>query len=421
MPAEGRPNERLVIESTAERKLEAIALRAFLKATDLLGLSVGKVIADWREKQDPLLEATATISELRVRLAATERKLALVQARLDRVAPRQRPHFTPTARFDVLEIKTLLRESAAATADWCRVAVNTVLRWEEEQGKHPERKTIGSLLKASPPVRRFADAERRLVQWMDRLGFPGSETIVRTLARAGRKISARTVARIRKEKPLVVPPSPSAGHVVKGRYPNHVWIADETEIPALFRIFSFRLLVILDAFSRFPVAARLSITKPTAHDMVSLFRKAIANNGRPRHFVTDKGRPFRTKLMARELRRHRIQQRFGAIGQHGSIALIERLFKTLKYNFSLRHAFTLSRVAVERRLNLVLIYYAYLRPHQSLRGATPAEVYFRIPPAHLTAVPPPRGRPGDMTEPPPFNIVHLDDERRLPLLVPKAA
>jgi hypothetical protein len=81
---------------------------------------------------------------------------------------------------------------------------------------------------------------------------------------------------------------------------------------------------------------------------------------------------------------------------------------------------SLSRAAVERRLNLALTYYAYLRPHQSLDNATPAERFFGImPPAPATS--PPRGRPGDVTEPPPFDIVHLDDERRLPVLVPRAA
>lgn len=249
-------DERLVIEITAQRKLEAVALRAYLKATDLLGFCVGKVVADCRAQGDPLVAAMATVTELRTQLAATERKLALVQSRLDRIPRRQRPHFTPAARFDVLEVKALLREPAATTARWCGVAVNTILRWEESHRKEPTRRTIGSLLKAIPPVRRFADAERRLVQWMDHMGFPGAGTIAATLARAGRKLSRRTIARIRKEKRLPTPPSPPQGRLVQGRYPNHVWIADETHIPCLFRIFSFKLLLIIDVFSRFPVAAR---------------------------------------------------------------------------------------------------------------------------------------------------------------------
>ena len=344
----------------------------------------------------------------------------VLQKRLDRLLPRQRPHYDPASRFDILEIRTLLRESAAATAEWCRVSVNTILRWGDELKRDPQRKTIGSLLRAFPPVRRYADAERRLVQWMDRMGFVGSGIIARTLARVGRKIASRTVRRIRKEK-TPPPPSPTARHHVEGRYANHVWIVDESDIPALFRIFSFKLLLIMDAFSRFPVAARLSLTATTAEQLVDLFRKAVEQHGPPRHIISDQGQPFRSKRFARELRRHGVHHRFGAIGQHGSIALIERLFKTLKYSFGLRLPFTLSRNVLERRLNRVLVYYAYMRPHQSLAGATPAEIYFGITPLHRSAVPPPRGRPGDVTDPPPFDIVHLDDEKTLPVLVPIAA
>lgn len=349
-------NECAAIETTARRKLENAALKRFLAIVDLLGLAFGKVIADYRAQGDPVAREMATIAELRAQLAAAQRKIAVLQQRLDRMPPRKRPHCDPRSRFDILEVRALLHESAAATAEWCRVSANTILRWEDELKKHPERRTIGSLLRALPPVRRFADAERRLVQWMDCMGFAGSRTIAQTLARAGRAISTRTVSRIRKERTLPTPaPTTTTTLHVQGRYPNHVWIADVSEIPALFRIFSFKLLVIMDAFSRFPVAARLSLSPPTAEQMVDLFRNALRRHGQPRHIVSDKGRPFRTKQFARELRRQGVQRRFGAIGQHGSIALIERLFKTLKYTFRLRHPFTLSREAMERRLNLVLL------------------------------------------------------------------
>jgi hypothetical protein len=49
--------------------------------------------------------------------------------------------------------------------------------------------------------------------------------------------------------------------------------------------------------------------------------------------------------------------------------------------------------------------------------ATPAEIYYGDKPAHLSALPPPRGRPGEGPTKPPFRIEHLDRERRLPYLV----
>jgi putative transposase len=414
------PAERVLIEIAVDRKRESAALRAFLNAASLLGLALGKVIAEYRIHDDPLLTAAGTIAELRAQLAAAQAKIDILHDRLDKLPPRQRPHYSPRRRFDILEVKALLRESAAHTAEWTRVNINTILRWEKESGEHPERATIGSLLRPVPPVRRYADAERRLIQWMQRMGFPGGGSIAKALIRVGRRIAPRTIQRIQKEKPLPQPPPGPMSRRVEGRYPNHVWIADETEIPALFRIFSFRLLLIIDAFSRFPVAARLS-TRSTSVQLADLFEAAARKHGAPKYFLSDKGRPFRTNRFARELERFHVKQRFGALGQHGSIALIERLFKTLKYDFSLRNAFTLSREAVQRRLNLTLIYYAYLRPHQSLDAATPAERYFGIRP-RICAVSPPRGHPGEATEPPPFEVVHLDhDHRQLPVLLPLAA
>jgi len=64
---------------------------------------------------------------------------------------------------------------------------------------------------------------------------------------------------------------------------------------------------------------------------------------------------------------------------------------------------------------------ARFRPHQGLGGATPAEMYFGTTPAHLSAIPPPRGRAGEGPMDLPFRVDYLDAERLLPLLVRKAA
>jgi hypothetical protein len=73
------------------------------------------------------------------------------------------------------------------------------------------------------------------------------------------------------------------------------------------------------------------------------------------------------------------------------------------------------------KVELGLVHYAHFRPHQSLGGATPAEMYFGTTPAHLSAIPPPRGRPGEGPMDLPFRADYLDAERLLPLLVRKAA
>jgi hypothetical protein len=73
------------------------------------------------------------------------------------------------------------------------------------------------------------------------------------------------------------------------------------------------------------------------------------------------------------------------------------------------------------RIELGLLHYTFFRPHQALGGATPAEIYYGLTPAHLSAIPPPRGRPGEGSMDSPFRIKYLDTERLLPVLVRKAA
>jgi sialate O-acetylesterase len=102
----------------------------------------------------------------------------------------------------------------------------------------------------------------------------------------------------------------------------------------------------------------------------------------------------------------------------GSIAVIERFFRTLETIVRLRTRPPLLRSDLERRLTL-----AWLRPHQGLAGATPVEVHLGGRAAHLDAITPPRGRPGAATgiPPPPFELRYLDPEHHLLYLVRKAA
>ena len=116
-----------------------------------------------------------------------------------------------------------------------------------------------------------------------------------------------------------------------------------------------------------------------------------------------------------------MKQRFGAIGKKGSIALIERLWKTVKDTLGLRLLRPSVAEDLMEKVNMGLIHYAHLRPLQALGGATPAEIYFGRTPSHLSAIPPPRGRPGEGPMDSPFRIEYLDAERLLPVLARKAA
>ncbi len=263
---------------------------------------------------------------------------------------------------------------------------------------------------------------KRLVQMLDSFEIGGSAKIAQMLARAGLKIGRETVRRYRKAPR---PPRPAENpqaktRVLRAKYVNHIWTADLTEIRSFLGLFRFKIVVVLDLFSRFPLAFGIFQKEPTADQVLDVLDRAMRRHGHPRHFVSDQGSQFTAAVFRETLDSLSIGQRFGAIGQYGSIAIIERFWRTLKELFGIRSWPPLSAAHLEARTERALGYYSSLRPHQGLGGATPAEVYLDETPAASSAIPPPRKTARSTTggEPLPFEVVFLDPERCLPVLVP---
>jgi transposase InsO family protein len=184
---------------------------------------------------------------------------------------------------------------------------------------------------------------------------------------------------------------------------------------------TFKVAVVFDAFSRMPLSAKVFSKEASALGIARFVARATKRHGQPAHFVSDHARCFTGQVFRHKLRSLGVKQRFGAVGKKGSIALIERLWRTLKDTLGLRLLRPLAAEDLMEKVELGLLHYAHFRPHQDLDGATPAEVYFGRTPSHLSAIPPPRGRPGEGEMDSPFRIDYLDAERLLPLLVQKAA
>ncbi len=404
------------------RSLDNLALRALLKATHLLGLALAERLRQYRDSGDRCLDRFAEVQEQALCAALLRETADILATRWDRLPERRRPHYTPEARFRILRIKALLALSADEAGRTFRISSGTILRWEHEAQATPDR-PIGSLVTPTPPVRRFADVVRQVARTLTLAGFPGDASVAAFLARAGWRPSRRTVQRIRKEKALVPqPPAPEHPGTVRARYPHHVWMLDLTEIPGLFRLFSFKLAVVFDVFSRVPLAARVFLAEPSGAAVARLFASTALRFGPPRHSVSDRGPQFTSETFRALLRRLGIRHRYGAVGRTGSIALIERFFLTVKDVTRLVTTPPFLRRDLERRLALFFAYYTWLRPHQGLGGRTPAEVFLGVPPAHLGAVPPPRGRPGqEVRVDTPLAVRSLDSEKRLLYIVRRAA
>lgn len=184
-----------------------MALSALRKATHLLSLAVAQHLVEARHPGDPLRAVQAKLDEKGLLLAMTELVLDIVAARWDKVPDRQRPHYTPGQRFQILRIKHLLVLSLEDCAKLFRISVSTVARWEAEMTVKPETKAIGTTVRPSPPVRRYADVVHHLVQAMDGLCFGGCRKAAAILARAGWKVAPETVRRYRRETPISPVPS----------------------------------------------------------------------------------------------------------------------------------------------------------------------------------------------------------------------
>ena len=102
---------------------------------------------------------------------------------------------------------------------------------------------------------------------------------------------------------------------------------------------------------------------------------AFLQSGAPRHLISDQEGVFISDAFRGLLTRRDVKQRFGAVGQHGSIAVTERVILTLKYEW-------LNRVPVIRGLDHLdqllqdfAIYYNEYRGHAKLGGALPSLIH----------------------------------------------
>lgn len=345
--------------------------------------------------------------------------LGLLSARMRKIPARERPHYTPTQRFQILHLIDLAGLTREEAATLFGVAVGTLAEWAANA--NPETKTIGSTVKPEPPVRRYNDTVYHLAHDMAAFGFTGHGQIVRHLAHAGWRVARTSVRRYVK---AARPPGPSAPvpqtpkRAVVARFVQHVWHLDLTEIPTFLGSFPHQLALLLDGASRFPLAAQLFLRKPNADDMLAFVERSFACLGTPRHLVLDKDGCFTATRFQERIEAWGLTLRFCSADNHRANSRLERFWSTLK-NHVIRLNAPLALLAPEELqadIERALHYYAYCRPHAGLQGATPAEVYHGWEPQHRSTAQPPRGRRGEPPAPMPVTLHYLDGDRRLPFL-----
>jgi len=225
--------------------------------------------------------------------------------------------------------------------------------------------------------------------------FAGSRMLRGLLAAEGCKIGRRHVKTLMRRmgiealyrRPRTTKPEP--GHkiypyLLRGMtitQPNHVWAMDITYIP-MARGFVY-LAVVLDWFSRRVLSWRLSITMEAAF-CVETLEDALARHGKPDIFNTDQGSQFTGAAFTGVLIKNGIAISMDGKGAWRDNVFVERLWRSVKYEEVYLKAYdnvSEARASIGRYLG----FYNGRRPHSSLDGTTPDQVYFTALPLRLAA------------------------------------
>ena len=137
--------------------------------------------------------------------------------------------------------------------------------------------------------------------------------------------------------------------------------------------------MVVDHYSRRLISVAVFPKKP---DSLGVCRFLGSVDSTPNYLICDKEKAFWCERFKDLCRRSGIKPPYGAVGKHGSIAVVERAIKTLKDECTRRIPVSQRRKAFRRELLSFLDWYNEYRPHMRLDGRTPNEVYFRQRPAN---------------------------------------
>ena len=183
------------------------------------------------------LRIKAQLESARQEITLLKEEIRIKDARMARISAQQLPHYSPTERMAIIEIKSTINMNASQTAKRFQVQSATLSNWL----KRIDEQGTNALVQITDSVNKFPDFVRYNVKRLSLL-IPtmGKIRKAQLLARYGLHLSASTFRRIEnevdnttepKDHDVIIEESNEKNNVETIKYPDHVWHVDLTEVP----------------------------------------------------------------------------------------------------------------------------------------------------------------------------------------------
>lgn len=216
--------------------------------------------------------------------------------------------------------------------------------------------------------------------------FYGSRQMRSVLRRRGYEVNRKKMQRLMRimgleaiyAKPRLS--KPGAGHriypyLLRGvaiERPDQVWSTDITYV-RLHGGFAY-LVALIDWYSRYVLAFEVSVTMDHQFCLSALHR--ALEGRRPEIHNSDQGAQFTCREYLEAVLEVGTRVSMDGRGRALDNVFVERLWRTVKYEDIYLKDYHSVRDCIAG-LKTYFAFYNHQRPHSSLGGATPAEVYFR--------------------------------------------
>ena len=347
----------------------------------------------------PRIRMAADLDQANQEIALLREELRVNHTRMARIPAHQRPPYPPTERMSILELKAARGWSLKQTANAFLVTAATISSWM----KRLDEEGPDALVQLRQPVNKFPDFVRYIVRRLKTLCpsmgkiqiaqiLPGPACTLDRLPSDGcsKRNAVASLRRSRRARRLCR----TGGH---GQIrqpclecgPDHgsdragYWCSWLPFALPQYWPFCYWVAIVIDHFSRRAMGVASFKSQPSSEAVRAFLGRAMHTaNAKPRHLISDKGGQFWNDGFKRWCKRKGVKPRFGAVGKHGSICVVERFILTMKCLVGCLLLVPYRREAFQRELDAIMQWYNQYRGHATLGGKTPNEVYDRHYPAN---------------------------------------